>query len=324
MRSKPISDARDAAAKKGLVFINARALTLEDSASGRFASGEPEAVVTDGAKLLYVGKQNEIDQGLFNDREVIDLKGLTLVPGFIDSHIHLLELARSHLGKDLWECKSIKELLDLLKEESVKLAKGQWLIGYNWDESRWQEGRYVTIEELDGACPDNAVFLKRICLHQALVNSLSLERAGLSKSVTELHYSSEDRGRSPDLPSSLGQETRIYPVSGLYYNPKTAKPTGLIQGEAKRMVESCLEFPEHEMLLALENVQKRLLALGITSVHHISSSISLIKKFAESGKLLLRTYFCPTWDEKTGVSWCTGEEMTSPLKLGVVKFFTDG
>lgn len=283
MRSKATSR------KKGLVFLNARVLTLEE------ANPRAEVVVTDGARLLYVGGQDDVDRGLFNDREVIDLGGRTVVPGFIDSHLHLMELARSHSGIDLAGCESIKELLSLLKEEGGRLPRGQWLVGYHWDESRWEEGRHATLEELDRACPDNPVFLKRICLHQALVNSLALGRAGLPGKVT-----------------------------GLFYNPKTERPTGLVQERAKSRVESCLEFSEQEMLSALEEVQKRLIALGITSVHHISSNFSLIKKFAETGKLLLRPYFCPTWDEKTGVAWYPKEEMSPSMKSGAVKFFTDG
>ncbi|MFN3467445.1 MAG: amidohydrolase, partial [Candidatus Brocadiales bacterium] len=215
----------------------------------------------------------------------IDLKGRTVVPGFVDSHLHLMELARSHSGIDLSGCKSIKELLKLLEEEGGRLPRGQWLVGYHWDESRWAEGRHATLEELDRACPDNPVFLKRICLHQALVNSLALLRADLSREVT-----------------------------GLLYNPKTSRPTGLVQEKAKSRVESCLEFSEQEMLTALEEVQDRLLALGITSVHHISSNFSLIKKFADTGKLLIRPYFCPTWDE----------EASAPAGSGAVKFFIDG
>lgn len=275
--------------KKGLVLINARVLTLEED------NPLAETVVTEGTKLLYVGKRSDIPQEAFTDREVIDLKGRTVVPGFIDCHIHLVELARSHLGIDLGGCKSIRELLKLLKEESSRLPKGQWLVGYHWDESRWEEGRHVTIEELDHASPDNPVFLKRICLHQALVNSLALEHA--------------------DLPKES---------KGLFYNPKTSKPTGLLQGEAKTRVESCLEFTQEELLSALEEVQKRLLSLGITSVHQISSKFNILQKFAESGKLHLRPYFCPTWDEEAGMPWSPGGEMAPRLRLGAIKFFTDG
>jgi predicted amidohydrolase YtcJ len=279
----PVSD------KRGLVFINARVLTMEER------NPLAEAVVTDGPKLIYVGGREGLNRELFEDRGVIDLKGLTVLPGFIDGHLHLLELARSRLGVDLGGCKSVKELLDLLKEEGSKLPRGTWLVGYHWDESRLAEGRHATLEELDVACPDNPVFLKRICLHQALVNSLALSRTGVSRGV-----------------------------NGVFYDKRTSEPTGLLEGEAKSRVESCLEFSEGEMLGALEEVQEKLLSMGITSVHHISSNLSLIKKFAGSGKLLLRTYFCPTWDLKTGLSWCTGEEMVPPLRSGAVKFFTDG
>ncbi|HHT9132986.1 MAG TPA: amidohydrolase family protein, partial [Candidatus Tripitaka californicus] len=216
MRSKATSR------KKGLVFLNTRVSTLEE------ANSRAEVVVTDGAMLLYVGGQDDVDRGLFNDREVIDLGGRMVVPGFIDSHLHLMELARSHSGIDLAGCESIKELLSLLKEEGGRLPRGQWLVGYHWDESRWEEGRHATLEELDRACPDNPVFLKRICLHQALVNSLTLERAGLPREVT-----------------------------GLFYNPKTERPTGLVQERAKSRVESCLEFSEQDLDAAIEEYNHR-------------------------------------------------------------------
>ncbi len=273
------------AKKKGLVLTNAKVLTLEE------ANPFAEVVVTDGNTILYVGNQKGITPELLKDREVIDLKGCTVAPGFIDSHIHLLELARGRSGVDLWGCKSIKELLELLKKESSTLQEGQWLIGYRWDDSQWHEGRYPTLLELDSACPKNPVFLKRICLHQALVNSLALERAKLTEGESEL----------------------LNKVTGF---------SALVGGKVKSKIETCLEFREEELLGAMEAVQKELLALGITSIHQISTNFSLIKKFAEGGKLLLRVYFCPVWEK--GLTTKPVQELPPLIKPGAVKFFIDG
>lgn len=274
---------------KGLVITNARVYTMEEDRP------QVEAVVASGERIVYAGREEGIGELLVSGKEVLDLGGRTVIPGFIDSHVHLLEVAKGFLSVDLGGCNSVEEVLEVVKEEASKRPQGEWLVGYNWDEGRWKEGRYITLEELDSVSPHHPVFLKRICLHLVVVNSLALELARV--------------GRDTD---------------GLCLNPETGRPTGVVQREARKGVEACLNFPPEDLNWALEEAQKKMLSLGVTSLHHLGPDFFFLKKAARENRLFLRTYLCASEDEGPGLEGLQTGQGDPYLRIGAVKLFLDG
>lgn len=276
---------------KGIALTNARVLTMDRDLP------LADTVVTEGDIITYVGGKEGLDEGLIYGKELIDLEGRTVVPGFIDSHVHLVEMAKDRLGLDLGECRSVRDVLRLVRQEVEKRPDSEWVAGHNWDESRWKEGRIITIEELDSISPRHPVVLKRICQHLVVVNSRALELAGVSKGT-----------------------------EGLCLDPKTGRPSGVVQQEARRMVESHLKFSPQKLCDAIETVQTEMLSLGITSVHDMGSDFKLLQRAYSKGQLLIRTHLYVSegelakMDEYSTIS----NSANNRLRLGGVKFFLDG
>jgi len=143
-----------------------------------YASFKPikkaNSMVIVGNKILYIGKQEvaEILTKKLNG-EIIDLKGKTVIPAFIDSHIHLDSLAIFLNSLDLKDVKSIDELKNKLKEYYEKNKELSFIYGRGWDQEKL--GRWPNKNDLDEVVKEKPVFLERICGHAGVVNSNLLE-----------------------------------------------------------------------------------------------------------------------------------------------------
>lgn len=158
-------------------FKNGTVRSLDDQ--GRMFS---EFIVADG-KIVATG--DNVTKWLPLVEETIDCSGKFIFPAFIESHAHPLHYALQQrmINCSPSETSTINDLL-LAVEEKVKVAKeGEWLIGFGWDESLMKEGRQPTIEELDEVAPNNPLFLKRTCVHNAVANSKAFEVSGLPLTV---------------------------------------------------------------------------------------------------------------------------------------------
>ncbi len=96
-----------------------------------------EAVAVKGCQILKVGTTHEISRLIGKETKVIRLDGRTVVPGFIDTHIHIADFARFLLWLDLTATTSIKEMQALLGEHVQKIQAGKWVIGRGWNETRF-------------------------------------------------------------------------------------------------------------------------------------------------------------------------------------------
>ena len=72
-------------------------------------------------------------------------------------------------------------MIFLMKEKVKNIKKGDWIKGVNFDQSKWKENRFPTLEEMDSISKDNPVIIKRCCLHAVVANSKALEIAGIGK-----------------------------------------------------------------------------------------------------------------------------------------------
>jgi len=138
-----------------------------------------EALLVANEKILYAGC-NKIVEGVIRlvECELVDLKGRTVFPGFIDSHMHLDELGMYLNMLDLRGIRSIRELKCRLEEYS-RSFRGKWIVGHGWDHEIFEEKRMPTRYDLDEIVSDKPVMLSRICMHAAVLNTKALEATGL-------------------------------------------------------------------------------------------------------------------------------------------------
>lgn len=146
-----------------------------------------EAVAVQGDRIVAVGSASEVKDYIGPRTEVLDMGGLTVVPGLADTHLHLLAYGFALNQVDLLGVRSIAELrqrvADFVAERRIQ--PGRWVVGRGWDQNLLAEGRLPCKEDLDGIAPDNPMLLSRICGHAALLNRAGLAAAGFTAATPD-------------------------------------------------------------------------------------------------------------------------------------------
>ena len=132
-----------------------------------------------GDRVVYCGDRRFVE-GFINrfGGELVDYSGYTVLPGFLDPHLHLGSLAAWDRIVDLSGVDSIEELLSIVKEVLLREKGASWIVGRGWDHMRFKEKRLPTIRDLEQLDTDKPVFLVRVCGHIAVANKAALEKLG--------------------------------------------------------------------------------------------------------------------------------------------------
>ena len=173
-----------------LVLFNGNVLTMNPS------QPRAEAVIVEDGRIVYVGSSGEAKRRAPRSM-TLDLEGKTMLPGLIDSHVHLGELGLSLFSIELRGVRSISELQDKIRVAARDAKRGDWIIGRGWDQELLVEKRYPTRWDIDEASPSNPVVLVRTCSHACLANSLALSEANLivARNVKGGRIETDSRGR---------------------------------------------------------------------------------------------------------------------------------
>jgi len=129
-----------------------------------------EAMVIENDKIIFTGDNNT---AIKLAEKIINLNGKTLLPGFIDAHMHLDELGMYLNILDLRNTRSIEELREKLRE-FAKSHPGP-IMGHGWDQELFKEKRWPNKNDINDIVNDRPVILTRVCVHAALVNDFFLK-----------------------------------------------------------------------------------------------------------------------------------------------------
>jgi len=132
-----------------------------------------EAVAVRDGRIVRVGRASEVAFLEGVETDVVDLDGATLLPGFIDAHTHMDILGRRTVEADLADVTRPEEAVDVL---AAHAATDDWILGFGYDESTWEESRYLTRADLDRVSEERPVAAFREDLHVVSVNSAVLDR----------------------------------------------------------------------------------------------------------------------------------------------------
>ena len=144
--------------------------------------GHPESdsvAIFDGAILAH-GKFAELKSMVGPRTHLLKMAGRTVIPGFIDSHLHFMEAAAASTGLTV-KSRTINDLLAELRVAAAKSPPGNWLRAFGCDEALLRDGRGPTREELDQAVPKNPLRLRHSTLHGSWLNSRALNALGIEK-----------------------------------------------------------------------------------------------------------------------------------------------
>ncbi|RZS97298.1 amidohydrolase [Cecembia calidifontis] len=256
------------------VYLNGIIYTVDDS------NPQVEAVAVKDGLILAVGSSEEIQQYIGKQTEVIDLKGKTMTPGFIESHGHLMGIGYNKLEIDLMYVQTYDELIEKVAEAAAKAEPGEWITGRGWHQDKWLKmpdntvKGFQTHEQLSAVTPNNPVYLAHASGHASFVNQKAMELAGITP---------------------LGSENPRQEVEGgEVLRDELGNPTGVLVERASYLVSKLIpaDTPERREK-ALELALQELAEKGITSFHDAGSGqdvIDLVEKFKNEGRLTSRMY----------------------------------
>ena len=294
-----------------VIYLNGDIVTLNPT------QATAEAVATWRDRITAVGTNESIRKMAGSGTTVIDLKGLTLVPGLIEPHNHFsiygpAVLLRVDLNPPpVGRIRNMKELLEALRERAKTTEKGSWISGLGYDDTLLAEQRHPTRKELDQVSTEHPIFISHTSLHMLAANSLALRLAGVTK----------------DTPQPEGGVIRK--------DPRTGEPDGVLEELAMTLIYNILPrlSMEQRMALMVEGAN-RYLKTGVTSCVDAgvafpgplgSQDIPLYQKAVSSGALKMRISMMieANYLLKTGAGFVSGFG-NERLRIGAAKIIGDG
>lgn len=290
--------------------------------NGHFVTMDPqrpkaEAVALSKGKIVALGSREEVMTLKTRDTEVVDLRGKTVVPGFNDSHLHLLSFGMS---LERFECSTFRSIDQLVEGgrlhlENHQIPAGQWLLGRGWNSLTLEEGRDLTRHDLDRISTRHPIFLTRICGHIAAANTKALEMAGINRETP-------------------------HPAGGHIDLDQEGNPLGLFRENARSLIQAVIPVPSPDQIKAmLLRAGKVCAGYGITSVQSddfealsgkdFHQVIQAYQALVTEGNLPIRVYeqcLLPDMDQLNAfleAGWRTGVG-DEYFKIGPLKLLTDG
>lgn len=290
-----------------LVFYNGPVHTLDNT------ERKPTAVACVGGTIRQVGSSDDIHQRFPSPDRSVNLRGRTLVPGFIDSHIHLGRLSLDLRKIQLRDAESLSDALTRVQNRADDVSGEEWLqSACDWHENQLKEQRFPTRWELDDVSNGHPVILYR-GVHNAVVNSEALKRAGIDEKADD-------------------------PEGGHFVRDSNGRLTGWLQEDpAIEPVQECIPEPDaHEYKQAMKEGIHKLNSVGVTSIRDARlrpDDVRIYQRLYERGQLDVKATLCPfiapdrsAEDEldmwgSMGISTGFGNER---IRIGPLKMFADG
>jgi predicted amidohydrolase YtcJ len=230
------------------IFINGHVVTMSESPA------EAEAFAVDDGNIAAVGTTKEI-QRAYPDAEIVNLHGKTVMPGIVESHVHLLDLGKSFIELNVVGAQTPDEVVQKVKERVSQASAGEWVTGWGWDEGAWAKN-YPTNEKLSQVSQNNPVWISGLHGFAGWANAKALEIAGITR----------------ETPNPQNEE--------IVKDAKTGKPTGILKNEAQGLLTR--HIPPLSPALterAITLAEGECLKYGLTTVHDAKVSRPMLEAF---------------------------------------------
>ncbi|KAJ4720303.1 Amidohydrolase family [Melia azedarach] len=293
----------DLIVNNGLIFTSDDSLPFADS------------MAIKNGRILRVGNYSFVQQLAGDATEQLNLQGKVVVPGFIDSHVHLINGGLQMVRVQLRDVNHKDEFVRKVKEVARNSKKGSWILGGRWNNDLWG-GDMPMVSWIDDITPDNPVWLWRMDGHMGLANSVALQLAG----ITNL-------SKDPD--------------GGTIVRTSSGEPTGLLIDAAMKLIFPWIpEFSVDERREALLRASNLALMKGVTTVVDVGryfpgqsvqlswddfSDVYQWAAYSEKMKIRVCLFFpLESWLSLADLLNKTGRALTEWIYLGGLKAFADG
>ncbi|MGD0303559.1 MAG: amidohydrolase [Candidatus Acidiferrales bacterium] len=291
--------AHDAKPAADLIITNAKIWTVDA------AMPAAQAVAVLGDRIVAVGSNADVDSWRGAQTRVVDAGGKLLLPGFNDAHLHFVSGGTQLDSVQLTDSTSAAEFARRIGERAKSTPKGEWILGGDWDDTKWTPAALPTKEMIDPVTGDTPVFVARYDGHMALANSAALRIAGIT-------------ANTPD------------PPGGVIVRDAHGEPTGALKDAAMDAVFKVIpDMPHDQRVRAVKRALAHAAAVGVTSAQDMTpefADVSVYGELLEKGELTTRIYAAHVIENvddlaKIGIHHAFGGPW---LRIGAVKAFADG
>jgi len=282
-----------------MLLTNARVYTLD--AQNRTA----DTIVVRGGRVAFVGQRDDVNPAA--GEEIVDLGGRIVLPGFVDSHAHLISLARGGMSLNVSGASSVEVIAGKVSEAAASRPTGTWITGRGWDQSCWPGGAFPTAAALSVAAPQHPVALTRIDGHASWLNAAAMLAAGITDATAD-------------------------PPGGLLLRDAHGEPTGVLIDLAQDLVRNVIPDPSAaETDAAIERAIAECLSVGLVGVHEMGVGLETVdayKRLLARGAFPFRNYVAVMGRSRT--AWAAYRERgpeyhpSGRLTVRAVKLMADG
>jgi len=292
---------RDATGPADLIVTGATVHTMDPS------NPLATALAVRGQHILAVGSDDDVSNLMGSNTKIIDARGQTVLPGFIDAHSHPL-LAEDAISVNV----NLPRILDVqaaLAMQASLTPIGQWVQGTMYDDTKFEEGRALTRQDIDAVVPDHPVMVRHRGGHTAVVNSRALNLAEITPTTAD-------------------------PVGGRYYREGGQLTGKIAEPAAFQPFERVGVWPVMDRATRQQSVylaSRSMAASGLTSTTDALGTVDNFIAYQDAraaSEMDFRLSFMPIFDsevyngfKQARMASGFGDDM---LRIGAVKFLADG
>lgn len=280
------------------VYHNATIYTVDDDVP------VAQAIAVDGERIIAVGSEDEVRAKAGDGAALVDLDGLTVLPGLIDAHGHLLGLGGYELGLlDLSFTKSLRDMVNEVAAKAREAKPSAWILGGRWDHESWGADESLpTHSLLSEAVPDHPVWLRRVDGHAALANAEAMRRAGITR------------------------ETKA-PEGGAILRDESGHPTGVFLDNAMDLIDAHVQSTSMTIEARMNAAQRACIRAGLTGAHDAGMSgheVEVLRAMEARGELDLRVYVMIHGAESAAYFEQHTPSSGQRITVRAAKFYMDG
>lgn len=281
--------------KVDMIVHHAVIYTVDSS----FSVGEAMAIKE--GKIVEVGK-NDLIIAKYDAKEIIDAKGQSVYPGFIDAHAHFVGYARSLFQADLFGTQSWEETIERLKVFALQHPGLKWIQGRGWDQNRWPGKQFPTNSLLNKAFPNIPVVITRVDGHASIANQTALNLAGIKAGQT---------------------------VVGGNIQTLNGQLTGVLIDNADNAIYAQIPDPtKDDYTKVLKAAQANCFAQGLTTVTDCGLNyydVEVLDELHKANRLQMRLYVMLADNDTNLIRYLkTGPYKTDKLFVNGFKVYADG
>ena len=252
-----------------LVLRNGNIVTVDD------ANPEVQALAAKDGRIVALGSDADIEQYIGSDTEVIDLAGMTAIPGLIEGHAHFMGVGDANLQLNLMDVANWDEIVSMVEEAVASAEPGELIRGRGWHQEKWDNVPEPNVDglpfhdALSAVSPDNPVILRHASGHASYANAKAMEMSGIDASTRD-------------------------PEAGELVRDASGNPIGAFRESAARLLRPASQgasTPDPRRVVEL--AQQEAMAKGLTSFQDAGSgfnTIDVFREMAEDGSLKIRLW----------------------------------